>query len=140
MEYCKPGTKGPEVVVPWARFVNLGVNATTRAWMTRRGLGALSGEGVTMGPDGCAVEAFLRHPYEDWTAFYTHHERTYTNPHVTLVGELFRKTVEAKAAYRLGDPDWLGEAARRLAALHIRWYGYPRAGRKVDEILKNLGT
>lgn len=104
MEYYKPGTKGPEVVVPWGRFVNLGVSATTRAWMTTRGLGALSGEGVTMGPDGCAVEAFLRHPYEDWTAFYTHHERTYTNPHVFLVDELFRKTVEAKAAHRLGDP------------------------------------
>jgi hypothetical protein len=57
-----------------------------------------------------------------------------------VLGELFRKTVAAKVAHRLGNPDWLGEAATQLAALRIRWYGYPAAGRKVDGILKNLGT
>lgn len=115
-------------VVPWDRFVELDVRATQWAWMASPGWGLL---GSTMlGRSACSVEALVRHPYDMWSARYTHHKRAYTYDRLSLVQELFRKTVEAKAAQRLGDPQWLSEAVAQLAS----------ADRSVDAIIEDLRT
>ncbi|WP_067824954.1 hypothetical protein [Actinomadura kijaniata] len=142
MEHREFGAPQPRAVVPWSRFVNLRVKAAAWAWQTTRAAGVLDMLGGSSppvgGPDACSVWAWLRHPYEDWSADYTHHGRRYTGSHIWLVEKLFEKTVEAKAAHRLGDPEWLGEAVARLAALRVR--ASPRMGRRVDEILRDLGV
>ncbi|MFD7445302.1 hypothetical protein [Streptomyces sp. NPDC059909] len=140
MEHHKFGAPEPHSVVPWSRFMELRVKATTRAWLATRTGGVLDAFGGYMqigGRSACSVSALLRRPYEDWSVNYTHHKRPYTHPHIFLVGHLFRKTVKAKAAHRLGDPEWLGEAVTRPAALRFGW-SYPAVGRRATEILEEL--
>ncbi|MGC5342572.1 hypothetical protein [Streptomyces sp. DT171] len=142
MEHHEAGTTEPLDFVPWHRFMEVRVKATTRAWLATRTGGVLDtfgGYTQIGGRSACSVRGLVRHPYEDWSVNYTHHERPYTSSHVFLVGELFHKTsAEAKAAHRLGDPEWLGEAVTRLATLPVRWA--PSASRRVTEIIKDLGT
>lgn len=131
----------PLLFVPWTRFVSAGVTAAYKAWQTTRTAGvldALGGSRLESGPDGCAVGGYLRHPYEDWSVRYTHHERGYTSAHVFLLKALFRKTSEAKALRRLGDPEWLGAAVDRLAPLPLWWA--PKVNRQVSAIIEDLGT
>ncbi|MFE3138157.1 hypothetical protein [Streptomyces scopuliridis] len=141
MEHHGPGAPGPSAVIPWSKFVGLNIRATFRAWHATRTmgvLGALGGGSMESGRSGCSVGGLLRHPYEGWSVIYTHHERPYTGAHVFLVKALFRKTSEARALHRLGDPEWLGAAVARLAPLPAWWA--PKANRQVSEIIEDLGT
>lgn len=73
------------------------------------------------GTDSC-LTAVLRHPYEDWTARFSHHVRRYTVSETLLVVELFGQASGAGAAQRLGDPRWLENAVGRLAPQRPRPY------------------
>ncbi|CAM3585255.1 hypothetical protein NOGI109294_04020 [Nocardiopsis gilva] len=66
----------------------------------------------------------------------THHKRRYLFRHISLLDALLKKTTEAKAAHRLGDPEWLGEAVTRVAALR----SWLRPDRSVGEVIADLGT
>lgn len=141
MEHHKPGAPEPLVVVPWSKFLELHIQATFRASHATRTmgvLGVLGGGHMDTGRSGCSVRGLLRHPYEPWSVNYTHHERPYTGSHVFLVKTLFRKTPEARALHRFGDPEWLGAAVARLAPLSAWWA--PKANRQVSEIIEDLGT
>ncbi|MFG2129905.1 hypothetical protein ACGFNV_19165 [Streptomyces sp. NPDC048751] len=141
MEHHEPGAPGPQAVIPWSKFVELHVRATYRAshaTSTVGVLGVLGGSHMDTGRSGCSVSGLLRHPYEGWSVNYTHHQRPYTGPHVFMVKALFRKTSEAKALHRLGDPEWMGAAVSRLAPLRTWWL--PKANREVSEIIEDLGT
>ncbi|MFD6274258.1 hypothetical protein ACFWFI_01475 [Streptomyces sp. NPDC060209] len=141
MEHHRRGVPKPQAVVPWSRFVSAGVQATPWAWQATRTAGVLDalGGGVgNGGRDGCSVGGLLRHPYEDWSANYTHHERSYTGAHIFVVGALFRCLSDAKALPRLGDPEWLGAAVGRLVSVPAWWA--PSARRQVRSIVEELGT
>ncbi|MFD7228189.1 hypothetical protein [Streptomyces sp. NPDC059881] len=141
MEHHTSGTPGPPAVVPWSTFVELSIRATFRERHASRTAGvliSLGGGPMDSGPSGCSVNGLLRHPYEQWSANYTHHERPYTGPHVFLVDALFRKTSEARALHRLGDPEWLSAAVARITPLPAWWP--PKANRQVSEIIEDLGT
>ncbi|MFE9440450.1 hypothetical protein ACFYO2_15815 [Streptomyces sp. NPDC006602] len=141
LEHHKRGVPEPLAVVPWGKFVSVGVRATHWAWQATRTAGVLDGLGgshMGAGRSGCSVSGLLRHPYEGWSVNYTHHERLYTAAHVTVVADLFKKMSDAKALRRLGDPEWLGAAVDRLAPLPARWA--PSMGRQVNAIIEDLGT
>ncbi|MFD3839174.1 hypothetical protein ACFWWC_23380 [Streptomyces sp. NPDC058642] len=141
MEHHEAGALGPRAVIPWSKFVELQIRATFRARHATRTmdvLGTLGGGYLETGPSGCSVSGILRHPYELWSANYTHHERPYTGSHVLLVKSLFRKTSEARALHRLGDAEWLGSAVARIVSLPT-WWG-PGLSRQVSEIVEDLGT
>jgi hypothetical protein len=141
MEHHEPGAPEPLAVVPWSKFVELSIRATYQAWHATRTmgvLGVLGGGHMETGRGGCSVGGLLRHPYEPWSVNYTHHERPYTGMHVHVVQALFRRTSEARALHRLGDPEWLGAAVTRLAPLSS-WWG-PSLNRQVREIIEDLGN
>ncbi|WP_328790983.1 MULTISPECIES: hypothetical protein [unclassified Streptomyces] len=141
VEHHKDGAAEPRAVIPWGRFMGLGVNATTRAWMATRGGGALelaSTSAQIGGRSACSASATLRHPYENWSVNYTHHERAYTGSHVFLLGHLVGQVSDAKALHRLGDPQWLGAAVAKLAPFRVRWAS--TAVRHVREVVEGLGT
>ncbi|WP_019886452.1 hypothetical protein [Streptomyces purpureus] len=141
MEHHKSGVPEPQLVIPWSRFMDMRVNATTRAWLATRTMGVLQAVSGTSpqvgGRSACSVSGLLRHPYEYWSLNYTHHQRPYTQPHIFWVGHLFRKTVEAKAARRLGDPEWLGNAVAKLATARPV-YGLS-SNQRASEVIEALG-
>ncbi|MCX4765076.1 hypothetical protein OG562_29705 [Streptomyces sp. NBC_01275] len=140
MEHHRRGVPEPQAVVPWTRFVGVGVSATHYAWESTRTAGVLDVLGnssIGAGRSGCSVGGLLRHPYEDWSVNYTHHRRRYTAAHVTMVEALFRKVSAAKAPHLLGDPVWLGTAVARLAPLPARWG--PPVTRQMRETIEDLG-
>ncbi|MEU9861598.1 hypothetical protein AB0D99_12020 [Streptomyces sp. NPDC047971] len=140
MEHHRNAVAEPRAVVPWSRFMRMTMRATTKAWMASRTVTVLDtvagGPFSPQGRDGCAVVALLRHPYEDWSARYSHHERPYTSAEVFWLGHLFQQTVKAKAAHRLGDREWMGAAVARLAALRPMW-GFT-VNRRAAEVIADL--
>ncbi|MCT4352342.1 hypothetical protein M5362_04245 [Streptomyces sp. Je 1-79] len=140
LEHHRNAEPEPQAVLPWSRFMQMQLYATTRAWMATRTMGALSAVGPATAPaygrDGCRVYGLLRHPYEDWSARYSHHERPYTPADVFWLGHLLRHTVAAKAADRLGDAEWLATAVTRLATLRPSW-GLT-ANRRAAEVIADL--
>ncbi|MFI0817177.1 hypothetical protein ACH4TX_11805 [Streptomyces sp. NPDC021098] len=142
MEHHEPGVPEPLSTIPWARFMELHIRAAFKSWHATRTMGVLGVLGgshhMDTGPSGCSVGGLVRRPYEPWSVNYTHHERPYTGNHVYLVKELFRKTSEARALHRLGDPEWLGAAVARLAPLSTRWA--LSLNRQVREVIEDLGT
>ncbi|MEU6945403.1 hypothetical protein ABZ957_09225 [Streptomyces sp. NPDC046316] len=137
MEHHRNAAAEPEAVIPWPRFMQLHLRATGRGWTASRPMGVFgAGHGTVVGPDGCAVTALLRHPYEDWSARYSHHEHRYTAADVFWLEHLFRHTVEAKSAHRLGDPEWLGTAVARLAELSPSWS--LTANRRAADVIADL--
>ncbi|MER6475229.1 hypothetical protein [Streptomyces filamentosus] len=139
MEHRVRGAAEPRAFVEWNRIGHLELRATMRPWMATRTGGTvlqLGGGYMDGGRDGCSVSGLLR-PHEPWSVNYTHHERTYTTMHMALACDLFAKASEAKALYRLGDPEWLGAVIARLAPTP-RWTPFP--GRRVNEVIELLGT
>ncbi|MFF7066922.1 hypothetical protein OIE43_09035 [Streptomyces pseudovenezuelae] len=140
MEHHVRGVPEARSAVPWSRVEVLTVKAAARTWQaTRTGgvVNTLGGGYGEAGPDACVVGAYLRYPREGWTVVYGHHERPYTYQHMFLLGDLFRKTAEARAAHLLGDPEWLARVVAALAPTP-RWTPLP--GRRVTELLRELGV
>ncbi|MFB7447896.1 hypothetical protein [Streptomyces sp. NPDC056194] len=124
LEHHANGTAEPLEVVPWSRIMELRIRATYRAWMATRAAAPL-GWGSALSPvetgrDGCSVHALVRHPYDDWFARYSHHERAYTGAHIYLVDHLISAVSEAKLLHRLGNPAWLGAVVAQVAPLPYR--------------------
>ncbi|MGX4690408.1 hypothetical protein [Streptomyces sp. JNUCC 63] len=141
LEHHRHGAPELPAVVPWSKFVELHIRATYKARHATRTMGvlaALADSQMEAGPSGCSLNGILRHPYEPWSVTYTHHQRPYTGNHVYVVQALFRRTSEARALHRLGDPEWLGAAVARLAPLSAWWT--PTLSRQVREIIEDLGT
>ena len=136
LEHQRYGEAAPRLTVQWSRFVELNVRAAYRKWQATPGLP--SRPGVDMGRDGCCLYGIVRHPYDLWSARYTHHQRRYTGGHVNVLKSLFAQLGRAKALDRLGDPDWLGAAVAQLSG-HTSWYG-PKAMRLVEATIQSLGT
>ncbi|MFF7635305.1 hypothetical protein ACFZB9_19435 [Kitasatospora sp. NPDC008050] len=79
------------------------------------------------------LHAMVRHPYEYWTAHFSHHHRTYRYSEILLLDELLRQTAQTGSVQLLGDPHWLAGAVQRLAPLDLR---RPRAVRAaVQQVL-----
>ncbi|MFD5699451.1 hypothetical protein [Streptomyces lasiicapitis] len=119
--------------------MELDVLATQWAWMATRTAGVLSAGrgGNVCGRRACSVQALVRRPYDYWSANYTHHQRSYPFFEIALVQTLFGKAIKAKAAHRLGGPEWLGQAVTQLALLRER--SRASALRSVDEAVEDLG-
>ncbi|MGW2330582.1 hypothetical protein ACWC5C_33200 [Streptomyces sp. NPDC001700] len=99
----------------------MNLTAATGRWATTRTAGATLGlRSPDFGRYGCALWTTLRHPYVDWRAWYSHHERRYTMSEVMLVRTLIHQAHKAGAETRLGDPRWLESAVVRLAPLRAR--------------------
>ncbi|MFJ6565773.1 hypothetical protein ACIQMV_39330 [Streptomyces sp. NPDC091412] len=138
MTHHEPGSPEPLTVLPWSKFVELQIHTAYNAWHTTRTMGVLGfGRSLPTGPSSCSVRGTLRHPYEHCSMNYTHHKRPYTASHVYAVEALFRRTSEARALHRLGDPEWLGAAVARLAPLSP-WRAHSR-NHPVREIFEDLG-
>ncbi|MFE5909959.1 hypothetical protein ACFQ6B_12900 [Streptomyces wedmorensis] len=124
MEHRANGTAEPLELLPWSRVMELGIRTTYRAWMATRGGTALvwatQSDAIDMGRYACSVHALVRHPYDDWYALYSHHERRYTGVQIYLVIELFQAVSEAKLTHRLGDAEWLGAVVEQVAPLPYR--------------------
>ncbi|WP_030692393.1 hypothetical protein [Streptomyces globisporus] len=124
LEHHANGEAEPIEVVPWSRFMELGIRAAHRAWMATRGGTALTWAAQTnaldMGRDACSVHGLVRHPYDDWAARYSHHRRAYTGAHVYLLSHLVEAVSEAKLLHRLGDPQWLAAVVEQVAPLPYR--------------------
>ncbi|MGW0944017.1 hypothetical protein ACWD4O_15900 [Streptomyces sp. NPDC002623] len=124
MEHHEPGAPEPLAVVPWSKFVELGIRATYQAWHATRTmgvLGVLGGGHLETGRSGCSVGGLLRHPYESWSVNYTHHERPYTGDHVYVVNALFQRTSEARTSAPdeiLQNPTPDAAGRRRTARAH----------------------
>ncbi|MFD3937817.1 hypothetical protein ACFWSF_24250 [Streptomyces sp. NPDC058611] len=137
LEHRRHGETAPLVTVEWGQFVNLGVNAVYRSWQASPAA-ALATKTGDWGRDGCSLQGNLRHPYEQWSARYTHHERRYGVGHVIVLQALFGQLSEAKALDRLGDSQWLGSAVTELAS-YTSWYA-PTGKRLVKATLRTLGV
>ncbi|MFJ9826823.1 hypothetical protein ACIRSU_20990 [Streptomyces sp. NPDC101160] len=124
LEHHANGVAEPLEVVPWSRVMELGIRTTYRAWMATRGGSVLTfvsqSNAIDMGRDACSVHALVRHPYDDWVARYSHHQRAYTGAHVYLVEQLIGAVSQAKQLHRLGDPRWLGAVVEQVAPLPHR--------------------
>ncbi|WP_037681930.1 hypothetical protein [Streptomyces cellulosae] len=138
LEHHRRGEAAPLLAVEWSRFMELQVRAAHRRWHTTPGLGLSAQPGADLGPDGCSLHGLVRHPYDLWSARYTHHERRYTGGHVIVLKALFGRLTEARALNRLGDPEWLGAAVAKLSS-HTSWSA-SKGDLLVKETLKSLGT
>ncbi|MGW8885524.1 hypothetical protein [Streptomyces sp. NPDC055749] len=139
IEHHKHGVHNPKAFVPWDRFMSLSLSATFWVWQATRPAGLLGAPvGVDVGRSGCSLSGIVRHPYEDWSVNYSHHERRYTSAHVFLVKAFFRKMSDAKKLHLLGDPEVLSAAVGRLAPLPVRWAA--TANRQVSAVVEDLGT
>ncbi|MFJ8018390.1 hypothetical protein [Streptomyces sp. NPDC096339] len=138
LEHRRHGETALLATVKWGQFVSLGVSAAHRNRQTSRTAGfASTFRDLGWGPDGCSLYGDLRHPYERWSARYTHHERRYPAGHVIVLQALFDQLSAAKALDSLGDPEWLGSAVTELSS-YTSWYG-PGGNRLVKEIVRALG-
>ncbi|MFI8192087.1 hypothetical protein ACIF8T_25440 [Streptomyces sp. NPDC085946] len=140
LEQRRHAEPAPLLAVEWSRVMDLRIRAAYRSWQATRPA-ALIGwgqPGADVGRDGCSLQGTLRHPYEPWSARYTHHERRYGAGHVIVLKALFGRLTEAKALARLGDPQWLGAAVAELSSC-TSWYA-PRGNRLVEETVRHLGT
>ncbi|MEU9976239.1 hypothetical protein [Streptomyces sp. NPDC051014] len=136
LEHRRHGAAEPQLTVPWARFMELHVQAAFRKWQTTPGLPTRPG--ADMGRDGCSLYGLVRHPYEPWRVRYTHHRRGYKGSHVMVLKFLFAQLGEAKALDRLGDREWVGAAVAQLSN-HTSWNG-SRARQLVETTIRSLGT
>ncbi|MGW0118947.1 hypothetical protein [Streptomyces sp. NPDC003327] len=138
LEHCANGASEPLETVPWSRVMELRLRTTYRSWMATRGGGALGflsqSDAVDMGRYACSVHALVRHPYDDWFALYSHHQRAYTGAHVHLAVELVDAVSKAKLLHRLGDPVWLGQVVEQVAPLS-HWRS---AGRRIARIVDGV--
>ncbi|MFJ3841760.1 hypothetical protein ACIPY6_40515 [Streptomyces sp. NPDC090054] len=138
LEHRRRGETAPLATVEWGQFVNLGVNAAYRSWHASPAAAVANQSGHYWGRDGCSLQGNLRHPYEHWSARYTHHERRYAVGHVIVLEALFDQLSDAKSLDRLGDPQWLGSAVTELAS-HTSWYA-PTGKRLVKATLQTIGV
>ncbi|MEV6681850.1 hypothetical protein AB0N09_34000 [Streptomyces erythrochromogenes] len=139
LEHRRRGETRPLAGVEWGNFVGLGVNAAYRSRQTGPAAGVVEAlRHVNWGRDGCSLQGSLRHPYEDWSARYTHHERRYRAGHVIVLQALFDDLSAAKALHRLGDPEWLGSAVSELSS-YTSWYA-PKGHRLVKATIRTLGV
>lgn len=110
-------------VIPWSRFMNLHLsvqpsrlgNSKVLAKVTDIAL-ALTGI-LRIGGGEAYLAATLRHPYEDWSADFTHAARKYDRREIHLAEEFFKQVVESGRATRLGDPQWVTEMVEKIASL-----------------------
>ncbi|MFI6015120.1 hypothetical protein ACIBAG_41195 [Streptomyces sp. NPDC051243] len=140
LEHHRRAETAALLAVPWSRFMELRVRAAYVRWhVTRFGgfVGAFA-PAADMGRDGCSLQGIVRHPYDLWSARYTHHEGRYTAGHVIVLKALFDQLTEAKALDRLGDPDWLGAAVAKLSP-YTSWFA-GKGNRLVEETIRSLGT
>ncbi|MFD7261102.1 hypothetical protein [Streptomyces sp. NPDC059874] len=139
LEHRRRGETAPLVTVEWGQFVTLGVNVAYRNWQTSRAAGFVAAfRNVDWGRDGCSLQGNLLHPYEHWSARYTHHARRYGAGHVIVLQALFDQLSDARALDRLGDPEWLGAAVTELSS-YTSWYA-PRGNRLVKATIRTLGV
>ncbi|MFJ9743144.1 hypothetical protein [Streptomyces sp. NPDC101166] len=93
------------------------LDVTPRPIGSTRAVGFLNdiGGGGSVGMLGPCLRVTLRHPYEDWVAQFSHHQRRYGLVHLALLRELFRQTSETGEFERLGDGDWLAWVVKQLS-------------------------
>ncbi|MFB8172101.1 hypothetical protein ACFC60_29550 [Kitasatospora purpeofusca] len=106
-------------VVPWARFMALGLQVTTHRWMGSRRTALLSlGQMAPLGLTGPHLAATVRHPYTYWTGRFSHHRgMQYAPSGLVTLGVLLGVTVDAGEAALLGDRAWMDEAVPAVLAL-----------------------
>ncbi|MFE5940942.1 hypothetical protein [Streptomyces sp. NPDC056480] len=123
LEHRANGTPEPLELLPWSRVVQLDIRTTHWHWMATRGATVAKWALLSrahLGRNACSVHALVRHPYDDWYARYSHHERAYTEAHTYLLGLLFEAVSEARLTHRLGDAEWLGAVVEQVAPLPFR--------------------
>ncbi|WP_406095010.1 hypothetical protein [Kitasatospora purpeofusca] len=106
-------------VLPWARFMSLGLSVTTHRWMGSRRTALLSlGQMAPLGLTGPHLAATVRHPYTYWTGRFSHHRGVQYAPRgLVALGVLLAFTVDAGEAALLGDRAWMDEAVPAVLAL-----------------------
>ncbi|MEU6340892.1 hypothetical protein ABZ883_08065 [Streptomyces sp. NPDC046977] len=116
--------EGVEVqVILWRRLMNLHLSAQPGRLGNSKALAKFTDfsaalAGISrLGGGEAFVAATLRHPYEDWVAYFTHAPRRYDRREIRKVDEFLKQTVECGRAARLGDPQWVGEAVAKIAGL-----------------------
>ncbi|MEU1036751.1 hypothetical protein ABZ402_50895 [Streptomyces mirabilis] len=110
-------------LIPWPRFVELSLSATaTRLGNSKLlakvtdlalGLGGVARHG---GGSACVV-ASLRHPYEEWSAEFSHHADRYDRHQIVLANEFLSRAVQCGKAPLLGDTDWVSGAIEKMSHL-----------------------
>ncbi|MFJ8437207.1 hypothetical protein ACIQ9P_38535 [Kitasatospora sp. NPDC094019] len=102
----------PDAVVPWGRFMSMGIAVTPHRWTGSRRTALLTlGQMAPLGLTGPHLTATVRHPYEYWTGRFSHHRGQHYAPHeLAAAAELFAVVVDAGEAALLGDSAWLDGA------------------------------
>ncbi|MFC9384928.1 hypothetical protein [Streptomyces venezuelae] len=123
LEHRESGTPEPLELLPWSRVMQLDIRTAHWDWMATRGAAVAKWvlqSRADLGRNACSVHALVRHPYDDWYARYSHHERAYTEAHIFLLRLLFEAVSQAKLTHRLGDAEWLGAVVEQVAPLPHR--------------------
>ncbi|MFB7833196.1 MULTISPECIES: hypothetical protein [unclassified Streptomyces] len=123
LEHRENGTPEPLELLPWSRVMQLDIRAASRSWMATRSANVLmwiTQSRADMGRYACSVHALVRHPYDDWRARYSHHERVYRAAPTYLLQLLLEAVSDAKLVHRLGDAEWLGAVIEQVADLPFR--------------------
>ncbi|MFB8080542.1 MULTISPECIES: hypothetical protein [unclassified Streptomyces] len=123
LEHRENGTPEPLELLPWSRVMQLDIRAASRSWMATRSANVLmwvTQSRADMGRYACSVHALVRHPYDDWRARYSHHERAYRAAPTYLLQLLLEAVSDAKLVHRLGDAEWLGAVIEQVADLPFR--------------------
>ncbi|WP_329490471.1 hypothetical protein OG618_28820 [Kitasatospora sp. NBC_01246] len=122
--------------VAWDRLMELGVAVTADRFSSSRVGGLLSRTpGITT--HGSCLRAMVRHPYDMWSAGFSHHRAFYPSREIVLLQSLLGLVVDRKRAELLGDDAWLTTAVRGLAAHRpaVRWRRPDGVAELVDELL-----
>ncbi|MFJ8632686.1 hypothetical protein [Streptomyces sp. NPDC093568] len=140
LEHHRRGEAAPLLTMEWSQFLELRMRAAYRQWHTTpfAGFAGAFAPGADMGRDGCSLQGIRRHPYDLWSARYTHHQNPYKAGHVIVLKALFDELTEAKALHRLGDPEWLSTTVAKLST-YTSWSA-PKGNRFTKETLENVGV
>lgn len=110
-------------VIPWSRFINLALSVQSSRLGNSKALAKVTDIALALtgssrhGGGEAYLAATLRHPYEDWSAHFTHAARKYDRREVRLAEEFFKQVVESGRAARLGDPQWVAAMVEKIASL-----------------------
>ncbi|WP_406206430.1 hypothetical protein OH807_32815 [Kitasatospora sp. NBC_01560] len=123
-------------LVEWDRLMELGVAVTVDRFSSSKFGGLFSkGSGITV--HGSCVQAMVRHPYDMWSAEFSHHRGFYSAREIVLLQGLLGVVVDRKRADLLGDDAWLTAAVQRVAQHHfaVKWRSADDVTAIVDELL-----
>ncbi|MYX36506.1 MULTISPECIES: hypothetical protein [unclassified Streptomyces] len=116
--------------IPWGRILewNLSVepSRSSHSKRLRRTAAVLSLLGASIPPglgQPPSVGGTLRHPYEPWSAEFTHHARKYRRHDIAVLWDFLSHIAESRKTAHMGDPEWVAMAVAKLSRQPKKYFG-----------------